>query len=465
MLRIFGHFLPIPPLLLAVAEAMALSGTLYIFSRAPDFSKIGSDSTLVQFAVASALLAIISMLAVGLYRADSFLDRRIAFSRVLIALLLAAPFTLLIGFFLQIRSGTPESLGSYWFVKVPIAWLLCFCVLRTTFWHFSNLQVFKRRILVLGSGARALEIKKLGERGIGAGFTPVAFVNACRDPRLVNALDYGSDPDGHSLEKIAHDLGAQGIVIATDDRRGLPVDQLLRCRLCGIDVVDYLTFFERETGRANLDALQPSWFILSEGFRMGWFSEFVKRSFDLFVSITMLAATLPVLLITALAIKLESSGPILYRQERVGLRGRRFVLLKFRSMSLDAEENGGPMWALRDDPRATRIGALIRKVRIDELPQLLNVIRGDMSFVGPRPERPYFVEQLTKEIPFYAERHAVRPGITGWAQINYPYGASIEDARQKLSYDLYYLKNRSLFLDLVILVQTARVILWPQGAR
>jgi exopolysaccharide biosynthesis polyprenyl glycosylphosphotransferase len=194
-------------------------------------------------------------------------------------------------------------------------------------------------------------------------------------------------------------------------------------------------------------------------------SEFIKRGLDLITSCVMLAVFLPVLVITALAIKLEGRGPVFYRQERVGQHGRPFFLLKFRSMQTDAEKGGTPMWAQPNDIRVTRVGAFIRTVRIDELPQLLNVLRGDMSLVGPRPERPFFVQHLAQDVPFYCERHVVRPGITGWAQINYPYGASIEDARQKLSYDLYYLKKRSLFLDLAILIQTVRVILWPEGVR
>jgi sugar transferase (PEP-CTERM system associated) len=296
---------------------------------------------------------------------------------------------------------------------------------------------------------------------------PVAFVNACADPRLVDAavLELGDPKDRTSLAKMATALRAKEIILAPDDRRGLPVRQLLECRLSGIRVIDYVAFWERETGRVDLESLQPSWFILSDGFHMGPVSEFLKRGLDLLISSIILIAFLPVMVMAAIAIKLESPGPLLFHQERVGLRGRPFTLLKFRSMRVDAERDGNPQWAQRNDPRVTRVGAFIRLVRIDELPQLWNVLRGDMSFVGPRPERPYFVEQLSQSIPFYNERHAIRPGITGWAQVNYCYGASVEDARHKLSYDLYYLKNRDLFLDFVTLMQTVRVILWPEGAR
>jgi len=211
--------------------------------------------------------------------------------------------------------------------------------------------------------------------------------------------------------------------------------------------------------------LQPSWLIFSDGFRMSWVARTVKRLFDVTVSASMLVLTLPLLLLTALAIKLEDGGPVIYSQERIGLFGRPFTLYKFRSMHVDAERHSRPQWAQKADSRITRVGSVIRKVRIDELPQLINVLKGDMSFIGPRPERPYFVDQLGAQIPFYGERHAVKPGITGWAQINYPYGASLQDARNKLSYDLYYVKNHTLLLDCIVLIQTVRVILFPEGAR
>jgi sugar transferase (PEP-CTERM system associated) len=242
------------------------------------------------------------------------------------------------------------------------------------------------------------------------------------------------------------------------------VRQLLHCKLGGIKVTDFLDFWERETRTVELDALRPSWLFYSDGFRCGPIDEFLKRVFDILVSSSLLVMTLPLLIVTACLIKLESSGPILYRQTRVGLQGRVFTILKFRSMRVDAETDGAPRWAAKSDPRVTRVGAVIRKLRIDELAQILNVLRGDMSFVGPRPERPFFVAQLAKAIPYYAERHWVRPGITGWAQINFPYGASTEDSRRKLNFDLY-VKNRSIFLDALILLQTVRVIFWNQGAR
>jgi sugar transferase (PEP-CTERM system associated) len=258
------------------------------------------------------------------------------------------------------------------------------------------------------------------------------------------------------------------IVVAMDDRRrGFPMHEFLECRLAGIEIIELPTFLERETGKVRLDVLNPSWIIFGEGFRASLIQRSVERTVDIVVSLGLLILGAPGILLTALAIKLEDGleAPILYRQRRVGQHGVVFDVLKFRSMRVDAEAGGRPIWASKDDPRVTRVGAFIRKTRLDELPQLINVLRGDMSFVGPRPERPEFVQKLEHTIPYYRERHSVKPGITGWAQLCYPYGSSEKDALEKLQYDLYYVKNRSLLFDLAILVQTVEVVLWGKGAR
>jgi sugar transferase (PEP-CTERM system associated) len=244
----------------------------------------------------------------------------------------------------------------------------------------------------------------------------------------------------------------------------LPIDAILACKLTGMKVTEYLAFYEREAGRVDLDALHPSWLVYSDGFSLQWWDTLAKRAFDIIVSVLFLAFTLPITLIAAILVRLDSPGPIFYRQERVGQNGQTFTLMKFRSMRADAE-SGGPQWAAQNDARITRMGEFIRQTRIDEIPQIINVLRGDMSFIGPRPERPFFVESLSRHVPYYRERHRMKPGITGWAQINYPYGASIADAKEKMSYDLYYLKNFTIFLDVLILLQTARVVLWPAGVR
>jgi sugar transferase (PEP-CTERM system associated) len=257
------------------------------------------------------------------------------------------------------------------------------------------------------------------------------------------------------------------IIVAMDDRRrGFPMHEFLECRLAGIEILELPTFLERETGKVWLEALNPSWIIFGDGFRASPLQRLLERSFDIVASLGLLILAAPLMLLTALAIKIEDgrNAPVFYRQRRVGQFNQIFDVLKFRSMGLDSEKDGA-VWALEKDPRVTRVGAFIRKTRIDELPQLINVLRGDMSFVGPRPERPEFVKQLEQSIPYYRERHTVKPGITGWAQLCYPYGSSERDALEKLQYDLYYVKNRGLLFDFAILVQTVEVVLWGKGAR
>jgi len=255
--------------------------------------------------------------------------------------------------------------------------------------------------------------------------------------------------------------------VAVRAQRGgvLPLRELLQCRLEGVQVTDLARFFERVHGFIPIESLKASWLIYGQGFRQDWLRTLIKRAFDILVSMLLLLATLPVFVVTAFLIAVESRGPIIYRQERVGLRGKTFSVLKFRSMRADAEADGKAHWAAVRDPRVTPFGSLLRRTRIDELPQLINVLRGEMSLVGPRPERPVFVGMLTEEIPFYGVRHSVKPGITGWAQVRYTYGANVAQAAKKLEYDLYYVKNHSLFLDVLILLSTIRVVILGEGAR
>ena len=240
---------------------------------------------------------------------------------------------------------------------------------------------------------------------------------------------------------------------------------MLDCKLSGIQVTDLSTHFESFLGQIRLESVSAGWLIFGNGFNQGFMRSVVKWVFDFFGTVVLLMVSAPVMLVTAAMIFVESKGPILYRQERVGLQGKTFNVIKFRSMYVDAEKDGTPRWATAGDPRITRVGKWIRKTRIDELPQLFSVLKGDMSLVGPRPERPFFVEKLIQEIPFYAARHSVKPGLTGWAQVRYHYGASVEDTQQKLQYDLYYVKNNSWFMDLVILFETVGVVLTGKGAQ
>jgi sugar transferase (PEP-CTERM system associated) len=258
------------------------------------------------------------------------------------------------------------------------------------------------------------------------------------------------------------------IVVAMDNRRDcFPSYQLLDCRLAGFEITNVMSFVEREAGKVSLEVISDGWIIFSDGFRRGPVHMISERIFDIVISLLLLLVMSPVIFITVAVIWLESFGrePIFYRQTRVGYKGRHFSLLKFRSMHIDAEEDGIERWAAADDPRVTTIGNIIRRFRIDELPQVINILRGDMSFIGPRPERPQFVEMFREQIPYYDARHSVKPGLAGWAQLAYPYGASIDDARRKLQYDLYYIKNHSVILDLFILLQTLDVVIWGRGSR
>lgn len=274
-------------------------------------------------------------------------------------------------------------------------------------------------------------------------------------------------PRGRSLVEVVHQLRVDEIIVAVMQRRGgvMPLRELLDCKMSGVSVIDLATYYERALGQIRLDSLKAGWLIFGDGFRQGVWRSATKRLFDIFSASILLIIASPVMIVTAFLILLEDGSPIFYRQERVGLKGRLFHVVKFRSMKKDAEKDGKPRWATSNDQRVTKVGKIIRKLRIDELPQLFSVLWGEMSLVGPRPERPYFVDQLTKEIPFYAARHSVKPGVTGWAQVSYHYGASVDDSVQKLQYDLYYVKNHTLFLDLIVLFETVGVVLTGKGAQ
>ena len=337
---------------------------------------------------------------------------------------------------------------------------------RLFFYKSTSLSLLESRILVLGAGKLAEECNKLSKKHFGSHQLRIIGFVAAPDETNQTMQSQLLPLEG-SLYAMATKYNIDEIVVAVENRRSgaFPIGQLLECKLNGIHVLDISTFFEREMNQIRVDSLQPSWLVFGGGFDQSVLRTNIKRGFDIIASIVLLIATLPVMLITALLIYIEDQTPIFYSQERVGLDGHVFRVLKFRSMRNDAEKFGTPQWATEDDPRITKIGKIIRKLRIDELPQIINVFKGEMSFVGPRPERPYFVEQLCDQIPYYNMRHSVKPGITGWAQVLYQYGASVEDAMQKLQYDLYYVKNNSLFLDIIILIDTVQVVLTGKGSR
>jgi sugar transferase (PEP-CTERM system associated) len=327
-------------------------------------------------------------------------------------------------------------------------------------------EALKQRILVFGAGRNAdlinQRLRRSGDRQsfVLLGFVPVPGHEVVVDEaRLVV-------PPAEGLCALADRLNVDEIIIAPDERRGgMPMEDMLQCVQRGMAVTDLSTFFEREAGMVPLSVVDPSWLVFSGGFDYSLPRRLTKRGFDLVAASVILLLTWPLMLLTALAVRLESSGPVLYRQVRVGERGTHFEIVKFRSMRVDAEGDGVARWASKDDDRSTRVGRFIRKTRLDELPQLFSILGGQMSFVGPRPERPQFVELLTGELRYYGVRHAVKPGLTGWAQLRYPYGASVRDADEKLKFDLFYVKNHGLVFDLLILLQTVEVVLFGRGAR
>jgi sugar transferase (PEP-CTERM system associated) len=327
---------------------------------------------------------------------------------------------------------------------------------------------FRRRLLVLGTGARAAHLYELLNSEAHQNITDLLFI----PESMLGSTVAGSQVPLESvvvagkrrIDELAAELGSDGIVIALDERRGLALDHLLKCKTAGVPVMEYDSFLERETGRVDLRWLDLAWLVYSPGFHFNVIDDVLKRTTDIVVSLMLLIISFPMMMGAMIAILLEDGGPIFYRQTRATIGNREFSIFKLRTMRTDAER-AGAQWACVDDPRITRVGAFLRKSRLDEIPQLINVLMGDMSLVGPRPERPQFVEMLAKEIPLYQLRHNVRAGVTGWAQINYPYGASVDDARCKLEYDLYYIKNYSFIRDLSILLQTFRTLVLRKGGR
>jgi sugar transferase (PEP-CTERM system associated) len=343
--------------------------------------------------------------------------------------------------------------------------VLAVIVYRTLTVHFGSLSTRRARLLVLGTGAAAKQVRD----SLALSNSPFEIVGYIASPneqeRAVPASQVMAA--SASLAVTAANAGVEEVVVALAERRSgsMSLRELLDCKISGIRVSDVATHFEKRLGQIKLDHVNAGWLIFGDGFNQGFVRTAVKRAFDVVSAALLLIVTLPLMLVTMLLIAIDSRGPIFYRQERVGLNGKTFDVIKFRSMRSDAEQDGQPRWASASDDRVTRIGRLMRLTRIDELPQLYNVLKGEMSLVGPRPERPFFVESLTKDIPYYAVRHSVKPGLTGWAQVRFQYGSSLEDTKHKLQYDLYYVKNHTLFLDLLIMFETVSVVLTGKGAR
>lgn len=461
MIRLFKHYIPHAVLLLGLFDLVLLVGASE-FAWRLRASQIGMDTGLIQDRIwqhaCFAGVMLTAMIAVGVFGADALRSLRFAAARLLVAVSLGVIALSFIDFLL----------GSEAFWRSTLAWGMAAAIgvlvlNRLIVGGLLGAAAFRRRVLVLGAGSRADRLRKLGDRP-ESGFVIVGYIAMTEAAPLVEEAISRSAI--HNLTRFVENLGVSEVVLALEERRNaLPLKDLLRIKTAGVHVNEFSTFLERETGRVDLDTLNPSWLIFSDGFSSGrMISSAAKRAFDVIASTLLLVLTAPVIVLFALLVRLDSRGPAFFRQVRVGLYGQTFELIKLRSMRTDAEA-AGAQWAAKDDPRVTRIGRFIRKTRIDELPQTWSVLKGEMSFVGPRPERPEFVSDLEEQLPYYAERHMVKPGITGWAQVNYPYGASMEDSRHKLEYDLYYAKNYTPFLDLLILLQTIRVVLWHEGAR
>lgn len=400
----------------------------------------------------------LSMAVMGMYQLESWRD----FNTLLTRLMPSS--ALCFGLMTLIFYLFPDTyLGRGALLLVMVLSFFEILIVRAILYKWFNFGILKPRTLVLGTGKIAHEL--------------ISQKMDYQQPRVVGFVPFPGEahhvPDTmilaerHPLITLAAQHKIEEIIIAPQERRGgyFPIQELLECKMHGIRVLDIATFYERECGHIRMDSLYPSWLVFGGGFDQSLLRSSIKRIFDLTASTLLFIVTLPVMIITALLIILEDGFPFFYRQERVGKGGETFMVLKFRSMFKNAEKNKKPQWATTDDPRITKTGRIIRKLRIDELPQIMNVLKNEMSFVGPRPERPYFVDMLSAQVPYYNVRHSVKPGITGWAQVRYPYGSSVEDAIEKLQYDLYYVKNHSLFLDIVTLIHTVEVVLMGKGSR
>ncbi len=458
------NFVRTPLLLMAIVEMMVLYSSLYVAALVI-FGSLGECERilgpLAPKAIVVAGVILVSLIAMGLYQFHQRIYYREAAARVLVGLVIGG-LALAVIFY-----GFPSVAVTRDLASVAIVYsLILLLLVRYYFVSTVDENVFRHRTLVYGAGKRAASIADLRRRADRRGFKIVGRVPAPGDT-IIEDKKVLTDAN-QTIAEIAIEKDADEIVVAMDDRRGnLPIRELLDAKLKGIDVIDLLEFLERETGKIRVDLVNPGWLIFSSGFRSTPFRKFTSRTVDIIASGCIFLITWPVLLLAAMAIKLEDglTAPVLYRQNRVGLGGETFPVLKFRSMKVDAESDGKPVWATKGDKRVTRVGNFLRKSRLDEFPQLLNVLLGQMSLVGPRPERPEFVKKLQENIPYYSERHSVRPGVTGWAQLKYSYGASEEDALEKLQYDLYYVKNQNLMLDIIIILQTVEVVLWGKGAR
>lgn len=460
MIKIFNHWLPWRSLAELLFDLSFLIASFVIIVMWANSGLPIQLDHMVLYAAIFAIAMVTINYFLGFYQQKALKTPARSRARIVLSLYLAIP----IAYCLYVITPI-ATLDSTLIQLSAMSAVFGMLVTRVGASSVRNGRMLSRRILVFGTGHQAIAVTQALEHSDPSAQIVGYYPGANEEASLVPTNKVLCRTQ--SLSDTASNLKIDEIVVALSERRGgsMPLRELLDCKLKGIRVFDLASHFEQTLGQIRLDALYAGWLIFGDGFRQGQVRTTVKRVFDIVCASILIVLALPVMMLTAICIILEDGLPLIYRQERVGLNGRLFNVIKFRSMRRDAEKDGKPIWAQSKDNRATKVGRLIRKIRVDELPQLLSVLKGDMSLVGPRPERPFFVDQLTKEIPFYAVRHSVKPGVTGWAQVRYHYGATVEDSAEKLQFDLYYVKNHSLFLDLVILFETVGVVLTGKGAQ
>ncbi|MEW8508217.1 MAG: TIGR03013 family XrtA/PEP-CTERM system glycosyltransferase [Candidatus Thiodiazotropha sp.] len=466
MIKLFGVYISKAVVLLAVIEILifftAMLAAIYLRHEYGASTLDIDDTTLKNLPTTFSVIMFSSLTALGLYQKGSMASSSGFLLRLTLGFLVGGVVMTFLFIALHLFPITERALLSQSLVISMLGVLIA----RTLFVRVTSDKTLKRRVLVLGVGINADRIEESVKVKDTVGIVVVGYVNLGDRIELIDE-DRQIVKDQTLLE-ISNRLAVDEIVVAVDDRRKkLPNHELLECKIKGIQILDLLTFFEKELSIINIDLLYPSWMLYTDGYRQKALNRTIKKSFDMSVGIFIFLFAAPLMVLVALASLIESGGrdPILYSQVRVGKNGKLFKVYKFRSMRTDAEADGVARWASKNDTRITRLGGFLRKTRLDELPQIYNILNGDMSLVGPRPERPEFVLQLSNDIPYYLQRHWVKPGLTGWAQLLYPYGASEEDAKRKLEYDLYYVKNASTMLDFIILLQTIEVVLLGKGAQ
>lgn len=466
MIKLFGYFISKSFLLLALLESIGFTISIWFVDYYQGLYGVSSVEEMISEPSSSlaglyTLIMLASMVALGLYQ-RGVLERASGF---LIRLLLAFVMGALLMNLVAALAKT-VSLSLVQLVLAQLFSFACVLVLRSAFVRLTKADSRKRRVLVLGTGINADRIEMLQSDDPTLGFVVVGYIDMGDTVCLID--NHRQIPRDQHLFDIVERMAVDEIVVAVDDRRkGLPVNELIDCKMRGVEILDLLSFYEKEENVIKIDQLHPSWIFFSSGFYSGLLMVYFKRMTDILASVSMLILFSPLMLLIAVISLLASGGrdPVLYRQVRVGQNGRLFTIYKFRSMQVNAESETGPRWAAVNDHRITRLGSFLRKTRLDELPQLFNVIKGEMSLVGPRPERPEFVRALSQQLPYYNERHRLKPGLTGWAQLMHHYASDETDNRKKLEYDLYYIKNSGPFLDLIILIETVEVVLLAKGAR